>query len=158
MCLQDDAVKHRAPEACRSAKTIPMTTQQTVTAVMIHLLMPLAGIILFAWLYRLMIKSSIPQPPVIPMFLLFITLGGWLLVALTVALWQWSGMASLGVFFLALAGPWLTLGSALRLRTSRDKSPFHKWIFRLSAAYTGVMLATIIVWISVLMFQESNPR
>jgi hypothetical protein len=40
------------------------------------------------------------SPPAVPFFVLFFTLGGWLLVLLTAWFWEWSGLASLGMLYL----------------------------------------------------------
>jgi hypothetical protein len=48
------------------------------------------------------------SPPVVPFFVLFFTLGGWLLVLLTAWFSEWSGLASLGMSYLIFIAPVLT--------------------------------------------------
>ncbi len=85
----------------------------------------------------------IASPPVIPFFILFVTLGGWLLVVLTLWYWEWSGMASLGVLYLILIAPLITGIMAWNLRFQRALSVFHSCAFFISGAYTCFTLAGV---------------
>jgi hypothetical protein len=128
-----------------------MTSAQIATAVAIHLGVPLLGVAVFLALCSRMRRAAIPAPPFVAWFILFFTVGGWLLVALTALFWEWSGMASLGVFFLVLVAPWLTAASAWELRGSRAVSAFHRWAFFGSAGYSGLMLLLVLVWLGFLV-------
>ena len=119
---------------------------QVITAIAIHLLMPLAGFAVFCWLYFHMRRAGIPAPPFVSYFILFATFGGWLLVALTVLFWEWSGMASLGVFYLVFVAPRITAVLAWRLRQRRADSGFHRAAFWTSAAYSGLILVLDVIW------------
>ena len=55
--------------------------------------------------------NNIESPPFVPLFLLFVTYGGWLIVLLTKLFWVWSGMATLGIAYLILTA---FLAAALR--------------------------------------------
>ena len=113
----------------------------------VNLLVPLMGIFGFRLLCREMYKSEIPFPPYISYFVLFSAFGGWLLVILTNLFWVWSGMASLGVFFLVLIGPFVTAGVALSLYGRRELSNFHLSAFIASIAYTFLMVVLLIACI-----------
>jgi hypothetical protein len=117
---------------------------QLIAAVAIHLVIPLMGVFTFWKLYRRMRDANIPAPPIIPCFILFFTLGGWLLVVLTGFLWFWSGMASLGVFYLIFVAPLLTAILAWKLRCQRALSVFHQYAFLGCATYPCVIIVGLV--------------
>lgn len=78
------------------------------------------------------------NPPVAEIFLLFFTYGGLLMVAYTTLFWEWSGAASLGVFYLLLGAPIVTLVIALRQFKKRSISKYHKWSYYLALLYLGI--------------------
>jgi hypothetical protein len=117
-----------------------------VTAIIIHVLVPLGGVALFGLLYIRMKRVQLPNPPFLPYFVLFFCFGGWLLIGLTASYWVWSGMASLGVFWLLLVAPWITAALGWRLRRNRALSPYHRVAFIGSLAYTGFMLVLLLAW------------
>ena len=128
-----------------------MTLDRLLTAIAIHLLVPLAGLTVFCWLCFRMSRAGIPEPPFIAYFILFATLGGWVLIALTALFWEWSGMATLGLFYLVLAAPFVTAVLAWRLRSRRGLSAFHKGAFLASAVYSSFIVALDIVWLGILL-------
>ena len=69
------------------------------------------------------------------------------MVFLTDRFWEWSGMASIGVFYLVLVAPIATAGVALSLHRYYALSVFHRTAYIASIVYTGMMLATFGVWI-----------
>ncbi len=112
----------------------------------IYLLVPFLGAGAFLLLCRRMARLRIPSPPYWPWFILAGAFGGWLLVVLTALWWQWSGMASIGVFTLVLIAPVVAAALALRLRESRTLSRFHRRAFVAAVGYSLSMLAAILVW------------
>jgi len=118
-----------------------------VAAVGIHLLVLLLGMIVFALLCRRMRRTHIPSPPFVSYFILFATFGGWLMVCLTALFWNWSGMASLGVFSLILVAPFVTAGVAFSLRNRRTLSAFHRSAYVASLAYSGLALTALGGWL-----------
>ena len=126
-----------------------MALSKVLTAVAIHLLVPFVGAIAFLLLCRRMSRADISSPPYFSWFVLFGTFGGWLLVVLTALFWEWSGMASIGVFGLVLVAPFVTAALALSLRTRRALSRFHQGAFATSAAYSGLMLVIVLSWLGV---------
>lgn len=109
-------------------------TTQTITALIIHIILPLAGLLWYLRLIKLMKSENIPAVPIIELFLIFSTYGGLLLVSLTTLFWLWSAMASLGTFYLILAAPIIMGFIAYRHRHTRTISKYHNWTY-LSALY-----------------------
>ena len=113
-----------------------MTASEIVRAVLIHLVTPAVGVAAYIWLCVRMHKRQVPEPPYLAYFFLFFVLGGWLMILLTAFFWYWSGMASIGGFFLAFFTPFIAAGFAVVLADDRSASAFHRWAFRISLVYT----------------------
>jgi hypothetical protein len=128
-----------------------MTASKVIIAVVIHLLVPLVGLAMFVWLCFRMRTIGIPAPPFVSYFILFVTCGGWLLVALTALFWEWSGMASVGVFFLTLVAPWITAAAAWRLGSKRTLTAFHRRAFFGNLIYSGLMFISALAWLSIFL-------
>jgi hypothetical protein len=114
-----------------------------ITPLLIYVLTPILGVGVFWALIHKMRSAMVVSPPVVPYFILFFTLGGWLTVLLTVWFWEWSGMASLGMLYLILVAPILTAFMSWRLRIQRKLSRFHAWAFYLSTACTCVVVVGV---------------
>jgi hypothetical protein len=112
-----------------------MTFMEMAVAILIHLVVPVSGLCLYGRLRNRMIETRIPDPPTVPFFILFATYGGWLLVILTLLLWYWSGMATLGLAYLMFIAPIVMLALAVRLYKQRNSSSFHFCAFVASAVY-----------------------
>ncbi len=83
---------------------------------LIHAVVPLIGVGAYVWLCRrLYIRGEVPEALLL-LFPLFFCWGGVLVVALTALFWHWSGMASLGMFFLLFASPLFFLPVTIALR------------------------------------------
>jgi hypothetical protein len=85
----------------------------------IYIVTPMLGLAAYAALIQKMKRMRIDSPPTVSFFILFFTFGGWLLVALTAWLWEWSGMASIGMLYLLFIAPVLTAAIFWRLRSQR---------------------------------------
>ena len=120
-----------------------------VTGIAINFMVPLVGVIVFALLCRQMRRTHIQAPPFFSYFVLFATFGGWLMVCLTALFWKWSGMASVGIFYLILVAPFVTAGGAFRLRKRRALSSFHRRADLASIAYSALTLTTLVGWLGV---------
>lgn len=125
-----------------------MPVSKVIAAVGVNWVTPLLGVIAFYLLCRWMWQSKIQSPPFFSYFILFATFSGLLMVLLTVLFWEWSGMASLGVFYLAFAAPLIAGGLAWRLRQRRALSTFHRSAFYLSLGYSSIIFPVIFCWIS----------
>ncbi|HEU5123096.1 MAG TPA: hypothetical protein VFW05_03430 [Verrucomicrobiae bacterium] len=117
-----------------------------VVGVLIHLFVPLLVVGSFRLLSRRMSQAQIPSPPHFGWALLFIIFGAWLLVFLTAAFWQWSGMASLGVFALVLIAPLLTAALAFKMRKQKGFSRFHQLAYAAAIGYTGLIFILVLIW------------
>lgn len=90
-------------------------------------------------------REDIQSPPILAFFVLFATCGGWLVVLLTDLFWKWSGMASLGFFYLTLIAPFVTAGFALGLRKRRGLSPYHKTAYIASIGSSAVTILVDVI-------------
>jgi hypothetical protein len=106
----------------------------------IYILVPIIGVLAFWVLIRKMRSNGVVSPPEFPFFILFFTFGGWLEVLLTAWLWEWSGLASIGMLYLILIAPVITAVMSWRLRSTLSVSAFHRWAFFVSGAYTCVVV------------------
>jgi hypothetical protein len=121
-----------------------MPLSKIIAGLSVNLLVPFLGVMFFLSLCRWMWRAQIQSPPFLSYFILFATYGGWLMVFLTALFWEWSGMASLGVFYLVLVAPFITLVLAWRLHRRRILSVFHRSAFAASIVYSGLILVTVL--------------
>ena len=112
-----------------------MTTSEIFIAVAIHLLIPITGLIYFIWLTKKMKREMVVNAPTFELFVVFATYGGLLLVALTTLFWQWSGMVSLGTFYLILGAPIALSIIAYRQRKIKELSKYHYGTYYASLSY-----------------------
>ncbi len=70
---------------------------EEIRFIVIHAVVPLAGLGLFLALRRRMLVACIEEPPILIFFVLFATYGGLIVALLTALFWYWSGMATLGL-------------------------------------------------------------
>jgi hypothetical protein len=112
--------------------------KEIITALIIHLFIPLAGLIYFISLVRRMKKENISDPPTVELFIIFSTYGGLLLVVLTTLFWEWSGMASLGTFYLLIGAPIVMGIIAYRQRATFERSMYHKWSYHAALLYFAI--------------------
>lgn len=127
-----------------------MTASEIIIAITIHLILPLIGILYFQRLRKQMKRDNISNTPTIELFIIFSTYGGLLLVALTTLFWKWSGLASLGTFYLILGAP-IAMGIiALRHRQTKTISKYHKWTYLSGLLYFAVapIIFIILFWVS----------
>lgn len=113
---------------------------ELIKAILIHAIVPFAGLALFLKLRQKMLEADIAEAPTVPLFILFATYGGWIVVILTLLFWYWSGMATLGFAYLMLAAPIVTLGLAIAFYRRRRLSDYHAAVFWLSAGYVPWLL------------------
>ncbi|RPD46964.1 hypothetical protein DNI29_12450 [Hymenobacter sediminis] len=90
-----------------------------------------------------MIKQTV-EVPAWQLLVVMSTYGGLLMILLTGLFWTWSGMASLGTFYLILGAPFLVLFTAIST-VRQQNSLYHRWIFRASAAYLPLIVGLILV-------------
>lgn len=115
-------------------------------AIFIHFVIPLIGIVLFLKVKKNIQKKNIDSPPLKEVFFLFFTYGGLVIVLLTSLFWVWSGLASLGVFFLELIAPIVMLILVFKFKNKRNRSVYHKQVFYFSLLY--FLIAPILLFIT----------
>ena len=112
-----------------------MTISETIIAVIIHLAIPLTGLLVYIGMVRKMKNEKISTPPIIDLFLAFATYGGLLLVILTTLFWKWSGMASLGSFYLILVAPIIMGIISYKNYKNKKLSIYHLWVYKTGLSY-----------------------
>ena len=117
---------------------------ELIKAILIHLAVPLAGLQFFVWLRNKMRAAQIERPPVIPLFIIFATYGGWLMVVLTALFWYWSGMASLGLLYLVFIAPIVMTILAVALYRQRWLSGYHFGSFIASGIYPCILAVLVL--------------
>ena len=94
-----------------------------VVFLLIHLFVPLAGIVVYVRLCRRLNAQGESPEVLLLLFCLFFCWGGVILIGLTALFWTWSGLASLGMFFLLFISPFVVLPATMVLRNiTRDSA------------------------------------
>lgn len=114
-------------------------TSELITAVLIHFVIPILGIVFYVILVNKMKKANIKNPPNAALFLEFFIYGGLLLIILTSQFWYWSAMASLGFIFVLFIAPFIMLGLAIYYLLKRNDSKYHKITFYLASLYLPII-------------------
>jgi len=122
-----------------------MTSLEILSAVIIHLVVPLTGLLLYFLLVRKMKREKVDHPPIVELFLTFATYGGLLLVILTTLFWEWSGIASLGAFYLILGAPIVMGIIAYKNYKNRLLSKYHLWTYKCGIFYFVIPPVAIIM-------------
>ena len=110
-------------------------TYNIITPLVIYLLIPLAGVIYYLTLNKRMKVQKITDPPMIAMFIIFFTYGGLLTLILTSFFGGWSGMASLGMFYLIFLAPIAMIIIGVASHKKRDLSIYHRRMYNFSSLY-----------------------
>lgn len=124
-----------------------MKVIQIIIALTIYLILPLTGLLWFLRLKKQMKEEDIPNAPITELFIIFSTYGGLLQVALTSVIWplDWSGMASLGTFYLIIGAPFVMGAIAYRNRHKKALSKYHNWTFFSGLSYFIIAPVTFFV-------------
>jgi hypothetical protein len=123
-----------------------MSLWELVRAIGVDVVVPLVGIKIFLSVRERMLDEQIERPPVIPLLIVFATYGTLLILILTVLLWRWSGLASLGFFYVVLLAPVAMAVLAVILYRQRRLSRYHFGSFVASAVYPFVMVPTVLLY------------
>jgi hypothetical protein len=99
---------------------------EPLKAVLIHLVVPGAGVLFYLSIVRKMLDQRIKDPPVLSLFVIFATWGSLLILILTRFFWLWSGMATLGLAYLVILAPIVMGIITVRIYLDRELSRFHK--------------------------------
>jgi hypothetical protein len=114
---------------------------------LLYFVVPLTGLKFYLFVCQRMKEREIASPPVVPLFLLFATYAGWLVVLLTSLFWFWSGMAAPGFAYLVLLAPVLMLIQASPLFRQRKFSCYHYSTFVGSSAYFVLPGLIWLIWL-----------
>jgi hypothetical protein len=114
-----------------------------LVGMLINFGVPLAGLLAFMRLRDDMRDAEIEHPPTIPLFIIFATYGGWLLMVLTILFWYWSGMATLGLLYLIFIAPIVMTVMAVRLSHDRFASRYHYGSFVASGIYPCLIVLLV---------------
>ena len=115
-----------------------MTYKEIIIALTIHLFIPLFGLLYFLQLKNRMKNENIQNAPTAELFIIFATYGGMFLVALTTLFWKWSGLASLGTFYLILVAPIVMGLIAYRNIKTKENSKYHNWTYKSALLYFAI--------------------
>ena len=112
-----------------------MDIKQLILAIIILIIIPFLGLLLFLRLRNRIKNERIIHPPTVAIFIIFITYGGLLLVVLTAFFLQWSGAASLGTFYLIFGAP-IVMGYIAKKYYKHIKiSTYHQLTYKLAIFY-----------------------
>jgi len=117
---------------------------EVLRAVLIHLVVPGAGVLFYLSIVRRMLDQQLKDPPVISLFVIFATWGSLLVLVLTRFFWYWSGMATLGLAYLMFLAPIVMGVIAVRSYLDRTVSRFHKGTFVASVSYLPIIVCVIV--------------
>ncbi len=120
-----------------------MALSEIIIAITIHLLVPAMGVVVYVKLCRRLLAEGASPIFLAQLFLLFVCYGGALLVILTSLFWHWSGMASVGTFFLAILAPVLLFPVSLSLWKQRQRSLAHGLAWRACLGYYALLAALL---------------
>lgn len=113
-------------------------------AIFIYIIIPIIGIAYFILLVKKIKEEQISKPPILELFLLFLTHGVLITIFLTTLVWKWSALASIGAFYLILIAPIIMLIMIYKMHDEKNISRFHKGILY---GAKGYFVATPIVFI-----------
>ena len=89
---------------------------------------------------RSMRQRGVPHAPYIPFFLLFGTVGGWVLAFMLSP----SGLAAMCVVLMVSAAPLAVLIASAYLAFRRERTPFHRFAIWGGFAYCGLLAVGVI--------------
>ncbi len=118
--------------------------------VLIHVIVPVAGLQTFLWVRDRMQDEEIVHPPIIPLIIICATYVGLLMLILTSFLWYASGLATLGMFYLIFVAPILMIIISCQLYSERKLSRYHQATFFAGVLYIGILTclaAALFIWV-----------
>ena len=115
-----------------------MTLIETIIAIVTYFIIPLFGVMLYQKIDKKMKIEKIPKAPTNELFLIFSTYGILLLISLISLFLKWSGMDSIGTFYLILIAPIVMGIIAYRQRHTKTISKYHRWTYTSSLLYFAI--------------------
>ncbi len=126
----------------------PINIKEIIIFTIIYLIIPLLCIFAYFMLCLRMKDKAVSKPPYISFGVLFLIYAGWIIVWLTSLFWKWSGLASIGIFFLILVAPFISLFLIIYFKKLRTLSVYHATIFKTSISYYPFLLFMLfILWV-----------
>ncbi len=132
-----------------------MTIFEIIVALTIHILLPIVGILYFIHLRNRMKKEEVKNALIIDLFIIFATYGGLLLVSLTAIFWKWSGLASLGTFYLIIGAPVAMGIISYRNRKTKKDSKYHKWTYLSGILYFVIAPVIFLILYNTIEYLET---
>lgn len=124
-------------------------TIEIFIVVTIYFTIPVMALILYFRLVKQIRDKRVTNPPFTDLFIIFGTYGGLLLVTFTSLFWIWSGMASVGIFYLILLAPVIMGLIAWRNYKRRRISIYHNASFILGLTYIGIVPLIFVILYSI---------
>lgn len=113
--------------------------------IFIYILIPLFFLLIYILMGIKMKKELQNKAPLLEWFLVFVNYGGLLLFTLTMLYWVWSGLASVGTFYLIIGAPVVMGIIAYRQRKKRKESVYHRSLFYVALSYFVIAPLVIII-------------
>ncbi|HMI01681.1 MAG TPA: hypothetical protein VK541_04320 [Pedobacter sp.] len=133
-----------------------MSVKEIIIVLFIHVLVPLAGLAIYLRLLAKLRKQNLVSTLGIYFLIIFITYGGLLMVVLTGFFWRWSGMASLGMFYLMLPAPVLMAVTAYNNNKLKSVSKYHFLAFRAGLLYFVIFPGFVLITYFVQSFSHAD--
>ncbi len=119
-------------------------SKELLSAIMIHLVIPIIGLLYFIKIIIRMNREKIDNPPILALFMLFGTYGGLLLIILTSIFWKLSGLASLMTLYLIVGAPIIMYIIAHTQHSNTAISKYHYWTYKLSISYFLIAMLLLV--------------
>lgn len=130
-----------------------METFNLIIDILVFLLffaIPTAGVVFYIRLLRKVRREQVERVPRGSLFLLFAIYGCVVMEVFMGLYWQWSGMASLGLLFLAVFAPVVCGVITLRHRHNTGLSKYHRVVFRMAVGY--LLAEAVVIGVRVMWF------
>jgi hypothetical protein len=115
-----------------------------IIAILIHIIFPIAGILIFTSLNKKMKNEKVDKPPRIDLALIILNYGVLLYILTTELFWGWSAIASLITFYLILVVPIIMGIIGYRNYKNRKRSKYHNWIYKLGLFYCILIAISVV--------------
>lgn len=116
-----------------------------VVFLLIHVFVPMVGIVLYLRLVRRMKSENVPNSPTIQLFFVFETYGVLVMLILTALFWKWSGMASIGFFGLIVFGPIIMGYTAYDNFRKQNLSYYHRYTYWASVSFFVILVLLLVL-------------
>ena len=126
-----------------------MPALQILQTIIVFLLVPAAGVYLYLRSLQKINREVEDFAMEIHLLVVFANYGVLLLLFLTTIMWGWSGMSSLGVFYLILIAPFMMLYIAYKGEKLKSESGYYMVVAK-AGGYYIVIAPLILVLMSVL--------